>query len=261
MSTVRRMRVITLGLLFACMTSGLVEAAEIHVMSSGGLTAAFKALIPEFEAKSGHKVDLVLGPSMGTAEDAIPVRIKRGEPADVLLMVGYSLGELEKNGQIAPGSRVDLAASRIGLAVKAGAPEPDITTLDAFKRALLGARSIAFSDSASGVYIEREMYRKLGLHDQLAPKSRMIVSERVGNVVARGEAEFGFQQLSELLPVRGITIVGPIPDEAQSITVFSAGMSSKSKEQDAAHNLLDFLRTPEAAEAMRRSGLDPISGR
>src|SRR3954469_21511303 len=164
-------------------------AADIHVMSSGGLTAAFKSLIPIYEAKSGDKIELVLGPSMGTAEDAIPIRLKRGEPADLLLMVGYALDDLAKQGIVE--RQVDLASSRIGLAVKQGAPVPDITTLDAFKKALLAAPSIAYSDSASGVYIEREMFRKLGLQDELAPKSRMIISERVGNIVARGEAAFG----------------------------------------------------------------------
>ena len=229
-------------------------------MSSGGLTAAFKALAPRFEAKTGHKVDLVLGPSMGTSPEAIPVRLDRGEPADLLLMVGYALADLVKAGKVAPDT-VDLAQSRIGLAVRADAPVPDIKTLDAFKRTLLAAPSIAYSDSASGVYIEREMYRKLGLHAELAPKSRMIVAERVGDVVARGEAAVGFQQMSELLPVKGITVVGPIPEEAQSVTVFSAGIPTASRERDAARELLAFLSSPEAAAVIRESGMDPMQGR
>ena len=226
-------------------------------MSSGGLTAAFKTLIPIYEARSGNKVDLVLGPSMGTADDAIPVRLKRGEPADLLLMVGYSLGELLTAHVVE--QKVDLAGSRIGLAIREGTPVPDIGTIDSFKKALLSAPSIAYSDSASGVYIERDMYRKLGLQDALSPKSRMIVSERVGNVVARGDAAFGFQQMSELLPVRGITLVGPIPDEVQSVTTFSAGIPAASMEKAAAADLLVFLQSPDAAKAMKRSGLDPIT--
>ena len=237
---------------------GSAGAAEIHVMSSGGLTAAFKALIPVFERKSGHKVVLALGPSMGTAEDAIPVRLARGEPADMLLMVGYALGSLVDKGVVKRDSRVDLAESKIGLAVRAGAPVPDIATLDAFKKSLLTAKSIAYSDSASGVYIEREMYRKIGLHDELAPKSRMIVSERVGNVVARGDAEMGFQQMSELIPVKGITLVGLIPAEAQSVTVFSAGIPVATREPAAAAELMTFLRSPESAKTMQESGLEPM---
>lgn len=236
------------------------RADEIHVMSSGGLTAAFKALVPAYEARTGHKVDLVLGPSMGTSPEAIPGRLDRGEPADLVLMVGYSLGELVKAGKVAPDSRVDLARSLIGLAVRAGAPVPDIGTVESFKKALLDAPSIAYSDSASGVYIEQEMYRKLGLHDQLAPKSRMIVAERVGTIVARGDAAFGFQQMSELIPVKGITVVGTIPDEAQSVTIFSAGIPVAAPHRAAAQELLAFLRSPEASKTMRESGLEPLTG-
>lgn len=248
-------------LLVAALVAGLpwaAGAAEIHVMSSGGLTAAFKTLVPSFEAKSGHRVALVLGPSMGNAEDAIPVRLARGEPADLLLMVGYALGELVDKGTVSRDSRVDLAESKIGMAVRADAARPDIATLETFKRALLAAKSIAYSDSASGVYVEREMYRKLGLHDLLAPKSRMIVSERVGNVVARGEAEIGFQQMSELIPIKGIALLGPIPDEVQSVTIFSAGIPAAAPEAGAARDLVAFLRSPEAAAVMRESGLDPM---
>ena len=237
---------------------GVARAAEIHVMSSGGLTAAFRALVPAYEARSGHHVALALGPSMGNAEDAIPVRLSRGEPADLLLMVGYALGDLVERGVVSRDSRVDLAESKIGMAVRADAARPDIATLESFKRALLAAKSIAYSDSASGVYIEREMYRTLGLHDQLAPKSRMIVSERVGNVVARGDAEVGFQQMSELIPVKGIALLGPIPEEVQSVTVFSAGIPAAARDAGAALDLLSFLRSPEAAAAMRESGLGPM---
>src|SRR5206468_1643636 len=138
-------------------------------------------LLPAFEKATGNHVETVLGPSMGTAPDAIPVRLEHGEAADVLLMVGSALGELVAKGKVDPGSRVDIANSRIAMAVKAGQPKPDISTVDGLKKALLAAKSIAYSDSASGVYIEREMYKKLGLETELAPKSRMIVSERVGN--------------------------------------------------------------------------------
>lgn len=235
------------------------DAAEIHVMSSGGLTAAVQALIPSFERKTGHHVDLVLGPSMGTAPEAIPARLGRGEPADVLLMVGASLGDLVTSGKVVAASRVDIADSKIGLAVKADTPVPDISTLDAFKRTLLAAKSIAYSDSASGVYIERAMYGKLGLHAELTPKSRMIVAERVGNVVARGEAEIGFQQMSELIPVKGITLVGKIPAEAQESTIFSAGIPVASKEPAAAKELIAYLASAEAAPTIVKAGLDPVA--
>ncbi|MBK3395807.1 MULTISPECIES: substrate-binding domain-containing protein [Methylobacterium] len=241
--------------------AGPAKAAEVRVMISGGFTAAYQALVPGFETKTGDTVATAYGPSMGTAPEAIPVRLARGEPADVVIMVGYALDALDKEGRIEPGSKVALADSRIALAVKAGAKVPDIATLDAFKRALLGAASIAYSDSASGVYIEKEMYRKLGLEKELAPKSRMIVAERVGNVVARGDAEFGFQQVAELKPVPGITIVGPVPPEVQKVTVFSAGIPKGAQHPEAARALIAWLSAPEHAGTVAGTGLDPISAR
>ncbi len=249
------------GLLAGLVAAGPARAAEIRVMISGGFTAAYQALVPGFEAKTGHKVETAYGPSMGTAPEAIPVRLARGEPADVLIMVGYALDGLDKDGKILAGSTIALADSRIGLAVKAGAPVPDIHDLEHFKQALLAAPSIAYSDSASGVYIEKEMYRKLGLHDQLAGKSRMIVAERVGNVIARGDAAFGFQQLSELKPVKGITIVGPVPAEVQQVTVFSAGIPKGAAHPEEAKALIAWLSAPENAATVAATGLDPIKAR
>lgn len=234
------------------------RAAEVRVMSSGGLTAALQAVAPDFERASGHKVVVVLGPSMGTAPEAIPNRLARGERADLVLMVGDALKDLAAGGRIAPESRVDLADSKIGMAVRLGAPRPDITTVEAFKKALLAAKSIAYSDSASGVYIAREMYVKLGLEDQLKGKSRMIVAERVGNVVARGEAEVGFQQISELLPITDITLLGPIPDDVQRVTVFSAAIPTNAREPDAARALIAYFGQAQGQAAMVRAGLEPI---
>jgi molybdate transport system substrate-binding protein len=241
------------------LAAGLASAADIKVMSSGGFSAAYGSLAPEFERHTGNKIDTVLGPSMGTAPDAIPVRLKRGEPADVLIMVGSALDDLVKQGKVVAGSRVDLARSRIGMVVRAGAPKPDISSVEAFKRALLAAKSIAYSDSASGVYVSKELYKRLGAESQLAAKSKMIVSERVGNVVARGEAEIGFQQISELLPVPGIAYVGPIPADLQKVTVFAGGIAAGAKQPEAARALLRFLSSPEALPAIEKSGLDPIS--
>jgi molybdate transport system substrate-binding protein len=253
-------RRVVLGLAGALALTGLAQAAEIKVMSSGGFTAAYQALLPAFEKETGHKVDTALGPSMGTAPDAIPVRLERGEPVDVLIMVGSALGDLIRQGKVVPESRVDLANSKIAMAVRAGAPKPDIGTLEAFRRVLLEAKSIAYSDSASGVYIENEMYKRLGLENELKGKSRMIVSERVGNVVARGEAEVGFQQVSELLPIKGIEYVGPIPDEVQKVTVFSAGIPVTAKEPAAAKALIDYLGSEAARPTVIKTGLEPIHG-
>jgi molybdate transport system substrate-binding protein len=235
-----------------------VQAAEIRVVSSGGFAAAYKALAPRFERESGNTIVSQWGPSMGDTPNAVPARLRRGEPIDVVIMVGYALGKLIEEGKVLPESRVDLARSAIGVAVRAGAPKPDISSVEALKRTLLAAKSIAYSDSASGVYISTEMFKRLGIADAVAGKSRMIPAEPVGEVVARGEAEIGFQQISELKPVRGIDIVGPLPPELQKYTVFSAGIVAGAREPDAAKALIGFLASPAAAPAIAESGMEPL---
>ena len=254
-----RVRTVALGLVAAFALSTATYAAEVHVMISGGLTAAFKKLAPEFERTTGNKVVVAYGPSMGTTVNAIPMRLERGEPADVLIMVGYALGDLIDKGKVAADSRVDLVKSPIGIAVKSGTPHPDISTPDAVKRALLAARTIAYSDSASGVYVSTEMFDKLGIKDQMKGKARMIPATPVGEIVAHGDAEIGFQQISELKPVAGIDIVGPLPDQLQKITIFSAGVATSSKEPEAGKALIRFLASPAARETIVDSGLDPIA--
>jgi molybdate transport system substrate-binding protein len=247
-----------LGLAAVLLLSGAASAAEVRVMISGGLTVAYKVLVPEFERATGHKVLTAYGPSMGTTANAIPVRLERGEPADVLIMVGYALADLAKQGKVIGDSRVDLVKSPIGIAVKSGAPKPDISTADAVKRALLAAKTIAYSDSASGVYVSTEMFDRLGIRDAMKDKARKIPATPVGEIVAHGNAEIGFQQISELRPVEGIDIIGPLPDELQKITVFSAGIATVSREPDAGRALIKFLASPEARDTLVKSGLDPI---
>jgi molybdate transport system substrate-binding protein len=251
-------RSFTLGILGALLLSGAASAAEVRVMISGGLTAAYKALVPEFERATGHTVLTAYGPSMGTTTNAIPVRLDRGEPADVLIMVGYALDDLVKNGKATADSKVDLVKSPIAVAVKSGTPKPDISTPDALKRALLAVKTIAYSDSASGVYVSTEMFAKLGIADEMKDKARKIPATPVGEIVARGDAEIGFQQMSELKPVEGIDIVGPLPDELQKITIFSAGIASASKEPDAGNALIKFLASPAARAEIVKSGMEPI---
>src|SRR6202030_2751902 len=197
---------------------------------------------------------------MGSTTNAIPMRLERGEPADVLILVGYALDDLIKQGKAVAGSRVDLVNSKIGIAVKTGAPKPDISSADAIKRALLAAKSVAYSDSASGVYVSTEMFEKLGVAAEMKDKAKKIPATPVAEVVARGEAELGFQQISELKPVTGINIVGPLPDALQKVTVFSAGIAAASKEPEAGKALIKFLASPAARETIVNSGLEPIEG-
>ena len=252
-------RVSALGFAAILWLTASVSAAEIRVMISGGLTAAYKVLVPEFERATGHTVVTSYGPSMGTTLNAIPVRLERGEPADVLIMVGYALKDLADKGKVMANSSIDLVKSPIGIAVKAGAPKPDISSADAVKRALLAAKTIAYSDSASGVYVSTEMFQKLGIAEEMKDRARKIPATPVGEIVAHGNAELGFQQISELKPVEGIDIVGPLPDELQRITVFSAGIATVSKEPEAGRALVKFLASSAAREAIVNSGMDPIA--
>jgi molybdate transport system substrate-binding protein len=252
-------RASVLGLAAVLLLTATASAAEVRVMISGGLTAAYNALVPEFERATGHKVVTAYGPSMGTTVNAIPVRLERGEPADVLIMVGYALDDLTNKGKVIADSRVDLVKSPIGVAVKSGAPKPDISSAETLKRALQAAKTIAYSDSASGVYVSTEMFAKLGIADEMKDKVRKIPATPVGEIVAHGEAEIGFQQISELRPVSGIDIVGPLPDELQKITVFSAGIASVSKETEAGKALIKYLTSPAARPTIVNSGMEPIA--
>jgi molybdate transport system substrate-binding protein len=251
-------RALALGFFSILWLASAAQATELRVMISGGLTAAYNELVPKFERLTGHTVITSYGPSMGTTVNAIPVRLDRGEPADVLIMVGYALDDLAKKGKVAAGSRIDLVKSPIGIAVKAGAPRPDISSADAVKQALLAAKSVAYSDSASGVYVSTEMFQRLGIVDAMKGKARQIPAEPVAGVVARGDAEIGLQQISEMRPVKGVDIVGPLPPELQKITVFSAGIATGAKEPEAGRELIKYLASAAARDAIIHSGMEPI---
>ena len=196
---------------------------------------------------------------MGNGPETIPNRLQRGEPADVVILAADALDDLIKQGRVVAGSRVDLVRSSIGMAVRAGAPRPDISSVAALTQALLRATSIAYSASASGVYLSTEMFQRLGIADQVLPKSKNAQGERVGALVARGEAEIGFQQISELLPEPGIQYVGPLPPEVQRVTVFSAGIVVGAKEPEAARALIKFLASEHATAVIKKTALEPVT--
>ncbi|MFI5401071.1 MAG: substrate-binding domain-containing protein [SAR324 cluster bacterium] len=261
MGKTRIAAVLTPALAGVLLLSGSVFGAEIHVMSSGGFAAAYRALAPEFERSTGHTLVTAWGPSMGATPEAVPARLQRGEPADVVIGVGSALDKLIQQGRIVPGSRVDLAQSGIGVVVRAGAAKPDIGSIEAFKRTLLAAKSVAYSDSASGVYLSTVLFQRLGIADRMKGKSRMIPGEPVGAVVARGEAEIGFQQISELLPIAGIQMVGALPPEVQLMTVFSAGIAAAATQPEAGRALIRFLASPAAAPAIAKTGMEPLGSK
>ncbi len=237
------------------------RSAEIRVITSGAFTEAYKQLVPLFERESGHKVISSFGASMGNAPDAIPTRLARGEQFDIIILAGPALDGFIKEGKAVAGSRVDLVRSTIGFAVKSGAPKPDISTVPKLKQALLDAKSIAYSASASGTYFSTELVQKLGVAEQVLPKSKRILSERVGTVVARGDAELGLQQVSELVPIPGIDYVGPLPDEVQQATLFSAGIVTGAKEPEAARALIKFFTSAKAAPVIAKTGLEPVGSK
>jgi molybdate transport system substrate-binding protein len=239
--------------------AGAAIAADVRVVSSGGFAPAYKVLAPDFERASGHRLITEWGPSMGETANAIPNRLLRGEAIDVVVMVGRALDDLVKQGKVLGDSKVVLARSRIGMAVRSGATKPDIGTVEALKRTLLDAKSIAYSDSASGVYLSKVLFPKLGIAEQLKDKARMIPAEPVGKVVARGDAEIGFQQVSELKAVAGIDVVGVLPAEVEEVTLFSAGVVSAAKEPEAGRALIKFLSSAAAASAIEQSGLEAAS--
>jgi molybdate transport system substrate-binding protein len=234
---------------------------EIRVMTSGAFTAAYIELIPRLELLTKKKL-VTTATSIGTGETSIPNRLRRGEAVDVVIVADGVLVGFINDGLIMADSYTPVARSGIAMAVRAGAPKPNIGTVDALKRTLLQAQSIAYSASVSGEYVTTELYQRLGIADQVMSKSRLIGGgERVGAVVARGEVEIGFQQLSELLPVPGIDHVTPLPPDVQKVSVFSAGVAASTEDSEAARAIVRFLSSPEAVDAITKSGLEPIGNR
>lgn len=223
--------------------------SEIKVMTSAAFKEAYLELLPEFERATGHKVVTLWAPSV-----QMMGRLKGGEAVDLVILSAASLDELLRAGIIT--ERTDLAKSGVGVAVKAGAPRPDIGSADAIKRAVLAAKSIVHSTGPSGIYLAG-LFQRMGIADEIKHKIRQSQGEPAGAFVARGEAEIGFQQMSELLPVPGIDIVGPLPPDVQQITVFSAGLHVAAKEPDAARALVEFLTAPAAAPVIRKKGMEP----
>ena len=241
-----------------CATSKLLfsGSTNLTVMNSGGFSAAYKALIPTYEAQTKNHLISVYGPSMGKSPEAIPTRLARGEYADVIIMVGYALDKLIAAGLVYADSKTELADSRIGVVVKKGAPAPKINTPADLRHALLQAPSIAYSDSASGRYIEEQLFKKLGIEDQVKGKAHMVEKTPVAQKVAEGTYALGFQQISEILPIQGVSYLGKIPEELQSITTFSAGIAKRSKHPKQAAELIKFLTSAQAKEAIIKSGMD-----
>jgi molybdate transport system substrate-binding protein len=231
---------------------GEVQAAEITVLTSQGVVSAVRDLAPAFERASGHRVvvSFEAGPSLMN-------KIDSNAPADLVTHYPRAIDDLIKTGKVLAGSRVDFARGGIGLAVRAGAPKPDIGSVEAFRRSMLAAKSVAYSKTgASGLYVAKLMER-LGIAEQMAGKTQLVDGVPVADVVAKGEAEIGLQQINVILPVAGIEYAGPLPSELQDYVEFAAGVLAVSKEPEVARALVKFMSAPEAASLIRRSGMEP----
>jgi molybdate transport system substrate-binding protein len=230
--------------------------AQVKVIISGGFSTAYRQVLPEFEKSTGIAVTTGSGASQGKGPLTIAAQLERGEPFDVVIMSREGLMDLMAAGRIIAGSDVDLATAAIGVAVRAGAPKPEIGTVEGLKRALLGARLIAVPQSTSGIYLLKEVFPKLGVADRIKVK----VTERgsqSANMVATGEADMAVQPVSELMSMPGLQYIGRIADELQLIQMFSAAIVKGSQQPEAAKKLIQFLASDRAAVAIRKNGMDP----
>jgi molybdate transport system substrate-binding protein len=232
--------------------SSLADAAELKVLSTQATEEAYRELVPQFEKDTGHKVTTVFTGTLDANK-----RLAAGETYDLLIMSGPSIDEHIKAGKVVPGSRVDLAKSGVGVGVKAGAPKPDISTTEALKKTLLAAKSIGYSTGPSGVYVIG-LFQRMGIADEVKGKLKQTpTGVFVGSIIASGEAEIGFQQVSELSHFAGVDYVGPLPADVQQFTTFSSGIVAGTKESDAAKALVKFITAPAAAAAFKKRGMEP----
>jgi molybdate transport system substrate-binding protein len=231
------------------------RAAELRVLASVALTSALDELSPVFENATGDKLSI----GYGLAAD-LRKHILDGETADVIILTRPLMDELQKQDKLVANSLVNVVGTPVSVVARAGAPKPDMSSVDAFKHTLLTARSIVYADpakgGASGVYFARVLDR-LGIAEELKGKTILVPGAQAAEVVARGDAELGVAQGSEIVPVAGAQLVGPLPGEPASMTVFTAGIGAASKSPEAAKALIKFLTGPEAASRFKTKGFEP----
>jgi len=251
------MRRTLLAVAFAIMAAGAAgsaTAAEIKVLTAGAFKQVLVALVPDFEKQTGHKVT-VDNDTVG----ALTKRIEGGEAFDIAVLTPGAINDLTAKGKFVAGSRSTLARVGVGVMVKAGAPAPDISSVEAFKRALLAAKSVAYIDPASGgssgIYVAG-LLDKLGIADQVKPKAKLKKGGYVADLIASGEAELGIHQISEIVPVKEVTLIGPLPAEIQNYTVYAAGIGTGTKDGEAAKALIKALTGPAAAAVLKSKGME-----
>ncbi len=252
------MRMTVLSAAILLMAAGAprgAAAAEIKVLTAGAFKQVLLMLVPDFEKQTGHKV-IVQNDTVG----ALAKRIESGEVFDLAVLTPAAVNDLSSKGKFVAGSRTNLGRVGVGVVVREGAPKPDISSVDAFKKALLAAKSVAYIDPAaggsSGIYVAGLLDR-LGVAAEVKPKAKLIPGGAVAEHIARGEAELGIHQISEILPVKGVTLVGPLPADIQNYTIYAAGLGAHGKESEAAKALLKTLSGPAAADVLKSKGMEP----
>jgi molybdate transport system substrate-binding protein len=227
---------------------------HLNVIVSGGFTPPYRAMIAQFQTNSGVRVSTTGGASQGDGPNTIGAQLARGVPADVIILSKEGLEDIMAAGRIVPGSNVDLAQTPVGISVYAGSPKPDVSTVDAFRKAMLNARSVTFPASTVGIYLTTKLFPQLGIADQMTPK---ITNAGVA-AVGKGQAEIAVQAVSELLNVPGTDYVGLIPKEIQYISVFSAAIVSNTQNADAARRLIAFYASDQATAAIKAAGMERL---
>jgi molybdate transport system substrate-binding protein len=240
------------GLAAAMLFSVAACSAEIKVLSTMAVRSVMEQLIPEFERASGHKVVIAYDTSNIMAK-----RVQDGEAVDLAILTPALIEDLAQQGKVVPGSNVMVARSGVGIAVRAGAPKPEIGTVEALTRTLLDAKSIAYTSTGqSGTYFAG-LIDRLGIGEQVRAKAKIPKGGSTGDLVARNEAEMAVQQIPELMATKGIELIGPLPAEVQYMTDFSAGVAAGARQPDAAQALIIFVTTPEAARVIKAKGMEP----
>jgi molybdate transport system substrate-binding protein len=234
------------------------EQAQLNVLISGGFSAAYERLLPEFERSSGIAVTTGSGASQGTGPQTIAAQLARGVPADVVILSREGLTELIAAKRIAAGTDVDLAQVPLGVAVRAGIAKPDVSTVEAFKQVLLKAKSVAMPGSTSGIWLRTDLFPRLGIAEQVSIKVAPRGTDAT-RMVAAGDVDLAVMPVSEILPAAGVAFAGSLAAEIQFVQVFSAAIVAGSQQMEGSKRLISFLASPRAAEAIRNSGMEPLA--
>jgi molybdate transport system substrate-binding protein len=254
-ATTRQILFILASAIGAALAATGAQAMELKVLTAGAFKSSVVALVPEYEKASGNKV-VIDNDTVG----ALVKRIEAGDTFDLVVLTPAAIDEIIAKGKVAPGSRTNLARVGVGVMVKEGAPKPDVSTVEAFKKTVLAAKSVSFIDPASGgssgIYVAKLMER-LGIAAEVKPKEKLKEGGYVADYIASGEAELGIHQISEILPHAGVSLVGPLPQEIQNYTVYAAGIGATTTHADAAKALIAVFSGPSAQALFKAKGMEP----